>query len=150
MASVHGSAFLLGQILHDRQCPAGDVNGTGGAVSLYVLKHPKGPVTMPPPAHPNKWDRISPYMRPHSSGAVFTVMGRPCGIGSSCPTVVICSRPGSGDDLGRLVWVMGTSGLDFSSGKKGEAAPQIHLRNGAGQPIVSRLTLSLNVNGVAG
>lgn len=78
------------------------------------------------------------------------MMGRPSGIGSSRPAVVICSRPGSGDDLGGIVWVMGTSGLDFGLGKKGGAAPQIHFRNGEWLAIVSRLTLSLSVNGVAG
>lgn len=117
--TMHGSAFLLEQILHDQQRPAEDENGTIAAVSLFVYKHPKGPTTMPLQAYPKKWDRIGPCMRPRSSAAVFTVMGRPCGIGSSCPAVVICSRPGSGDDLGRLVWVMGTSGLDFGSGKIG-------------------------------
>lgn len=64
----------------------------------------------------------APYMRPRSSGAVFTVMGRPSGIGSSHSAVVICSRPGSGDDSGGLVWVMRTSGLDFGSGKKGSGS----------------------------
>lgn len=92
----------------------------------------------------------APYMRPRSSGAVSTVMGRPSGIGSSRPAVVICSRPGSGDDSGVRVWVMGTSGLDFGSGKKGGAAPQIHFRNGEWLAIVYRLTLSLTVNEVAG
>lgn len=76
-----------------------------------------------------------PYMRPRSSGAVSTVMGRPSGIGSSRPTVVICSRPGSGDNSGELVWVMRTSGLDFGSGEKGGAALQIHFWNGEGWPL---------------
>lgn len=64
MGTVHGSAFLLGQILRDGRCPAGHGRGAAAAVPSCVLERPQGPTAMPLPSYPEKWDRIGPLLAP--------------------------------------------------------------------------------------